>query len=73
MSTHARIFRLVNPVDKLEVFAIGIEMADQAITYREGNQFGVHTSAETARLLFSKITELRLIWDDDFEDAPIAA
>lgn len=73
METQPRIFRLVNPANKLDLFAIGIDMGDQAITYRWSRQFGVHSSAETARLIFGKITELRLIWEEDFADAPIAA
>lgn len=73
MNRRPRIFNLVNPENKLEIFAIGIDMGDEAVTYREGNRFGVHSSAGGALRLFSRITELRLIWEEDFDDAPIAA
>lgn len=73
MNTRPRAFSLVNPADKREVFAVGIDLGDEAVTYRERNQFGLHTSARSALALFSKITELRLVWADDWDDEPIAA
>lgn len=73
MNARPRVFNLVNPEDKYEVFAIGIDLGDEAVTYREGNRFGVHNSAEGALRLFSKITELRLIWEEDWEEAPLAS
>ena len=72
MEAQPRIFRMVNPENKQDLFAIGIDMGDQAITYRWCRQFGMHASAETARLIFSRITDLRLIWEEDFADAPVA-
>ena len=72
MDARPRIFNLVNPENKLEVFAVGMDLGDEAVTYRQGNRFGVHRSVDSAYALFSKITELRLIWEEDFEDAEIA-
>lgn len=66
-------FSLVNPDNKHEIFAVGLELGDEAVTYRDGNQFGTHSSAFSALLLYSKITELRLVWTEDWDDEPIAA
>ncbi|WP_116050075.1 hypothetical protein [Amycolatopsis palatopharyngis] len=68
MRCRPRLFTLVNPENDQDVFAVGIDMGDEAITYRPRDQFGVHESAKAALRLYSVITEVRLEWDDGWDD-----
>ena len=67
----AAAFSLVSADDHDKVFAFGIDIdlpsGREAITFRreaDGRTvFGVHESAEAARLRFSRLVPLDLVWE----------
>jgi hypothetical protein len=69
MKSGPRLFTLTSAEDEYEIYMVGIDMGDEAIVYRralqgEKSHFGVHTSAESALKLYSRVTDLQLVWDD---------
>jgi hypothetical protein len=79
-----QMFVLVNAADERQIFAFGIDTGEEAITFRrdpvtERTEFGVHTDADSAFRLNSRITrghfDLKLVRfefsepvDDEFVD-----
>lgn len=69
----ARLFTLVNAEDSSEVFAVGMEIADEdqleAVVYRrEGNghsMIGTHTSAASALERYNTLAPMDLIWAEE--------
>lgn len=69
MNEHPRLFMLVNPANSAQIFAVGVHMGDEAVTFRRdpdsGPQFATHGSAQGAHRFYSRVTELDLIWEDE--------
>jgi hypothetical protein len=70
MRTAPRLFTLVSVDDEYQIYMVGIDMGDEAITYRpaldgDKRHFGVHSSAESALRAYRLITDVRIIWDDE--------
>jgi hypothetical protein len=70
MRTSPRLFTLTSVDDEYEIFMVGIDMGDEAITYRprldgDKSHFGVHTSAEMALKTYRVVADIQLIWDDE--------
>ncbi len=79
-----QMFVLVNAADERQIFAFGIDTGEEAITFRrdpatDRTDFGVHTDADAAYRLNSRITrghlDLKLVRfefsdpvDDEFVD-----
>jgi hypothetical protein len=78
MLSAPRLFSLVSVENEYEIYLVGIDMGDEAITYRpafdgRGSQFGVHSSAEAALKIHRMIADLRLIWNDDHPTKALAS
>jgi hypothetical protein len=70
MPTWPRLFTLASIDDEYQIYLVGIDLGDQAITYRpaldgDKSQFGVHPSAESALRVYRRVGDLQLIWEDD--------
>jgi hypothetical protein len=70
MLTWPRLFTLASIDDEHQIYLVGIDLGDQAITYRpaldgDKSQFGVHPSAESALQVYRRVGDLQLIWEDD--------
>lgn len=73
----ANLFTLVNPSDHDQIFAFGMEIAEEdsttAVVYRRDpvsgrSMLGQHRSAESALARYGRRIPLALVWEDD-EDA----
>lgn len=70
MDAHPRLFLLVNPENHEQIFAVGVDMGDEAITYRRDQedrpQFGLYGSRARAHRYYNRfVVELDLIWADE--------
>ncbi len=69
----ARLFTLVNAEDSSEVFAVGMEIADEdqleAVVYRREDNghsmIGTHTSAASALERYNTLAPMDLIWAEE--------
>lgn len=66
-----RLFTLVSTEDDSLIYAVGIDLGDEAVTYRRdpvtGNTvFHLHASAEGAHRVLNRVTPLTLCWDDEW-------
>jgi len=69
----ARLFTLVNAEDSSEVFAVGMEIANEdqleAVVYRREDNghsmIGKHTSAESALERYNTLAPMDLIWAEE--------
>jgi len=73
-----KLFTLVNAENEAQVFAWGMEISTtqdrEAIVYRRNpatNQtfFGVHATAESALRRYGKRRQLRLLWENRYDEA----
>jgi hypothetical protein len=72
-----RLFTLVSKKHEGKVFAWGMEITSpretEAVIYRKNpvtkqTFFGVHTTADAALRRYSRIHELRLVWEDGYDE-----
>jgi hypothetical protein len=69
MYQQPRLFVLVDAGNENAIYAVGVDLGDEAVTFRRDpqssrSQFGRHESPQSAHAIFNRLHCLELQWPD---------